>query len=35
MRGFLCGKQGAAVSENDLDTLLAAVTIRVTDTMVK
>jgi hypothetical protein len=35
MRGFLCGKQGAALSENDLDTLLAAVTIRGTDTMGK
>jgi hypothetical protein len=33
LRGFLCGKKGAAVSENDLDTLLAAVTIRGTDTM--
>lgn len=33
MRGFLCGKQGAAVGENDLASVLAAVTIRGTDTM--
>lgn len=33
MRGFLCGKHGAAVGENDLASLLAAVTIRGTDTM--
>lgn len=33
MRGFLCGKHEAAVGENDLANLLAAVTIRGTDTM--
>jgi hypothetical protein len=33
MRGFLCGRHGAAVSGNDLASLLAAVTIRGTDTM--
>jgi hypothetical protein len=33
MRGFLCGKHGATVGENDLAGLLAAVTIRGTDTM--
>jgi hypothetical protein len=33
MRGFLCGKHGAAVGENDLASLLAAATIRGTDTL--
>jgi hypothetical protein len=32
MRGFLCGKTGTAVGQDDLAALLAAVTIRGTDT---